>query len=66
MQNEAFENVKNQIGFCGLWCGSCIVGNETLRELTRRFEGLIKSYGVDQWGAKDFDSKEFIRGLASI
>ncbi len=62
----AFDNVKNQIGYCGLWCGSCIVGNGTLRELTKRYEALIKGYGVDKWGAKDFDSKEFMKGLASI
>jgi len=61
-----FENVKNQVGFCGLWCGRCIVGNGTLKELTKRCEGLIKGYGVDEWGAKDFDSKEFMKGLASI
>lgn len=66
MQAKAFENVKNQIGYCGLWCGSCIVGNGTLKELTKRYEELIKGYGVDEWSAKDFDSKEFMKGLASI
>ena len=66
MQTEAFENVKNQVGLCGLWCGSCIVGNGTLKELTKRYEGLVKGYGVNEWGAKDFDSKEFMKGLASI
>jgi len=66
MEAKAFENVKNQIGFCGLWCGSCIVGNGTLKELTKRYEHLISGYGVDEWGAKDFDGKEFMKGLASI
>jgi len=63
---EPFVNVKNQIGYCGLWCGSCIVGNGTLKELTKRYEEFIKGYGVDEWGAKDFDSNEFMKGLASI
>jgi len=63
---KPFENVKNQIGYCGLWCGSCIVGNGTLKELTKRYEMLIKGYGVDKWGAKGFDGKEFTKGLASI
>jgi len=63
---KAFENVKNQIGFCGLWCGSCVVGNGTLKELTKRYEHMISGYGVDEWGAKGFDSKEFMKGLASI
>ena len=66
MDPKHFENVKNQIGFYGLWCGSCMVGNGTLKELTKRCEGLIKGYGVDEWGAKDFNSKEFMKGLASI
>jgi len=66
VQAKAFRNVKNQIGYCGLWCGSCIVGNGTLKELTKRYEQLIKGYGVSEWGAKDFDSKEFMKGLTSI
>jgi len=66
VQAKPFENVKNQIGYCGLWCGSCIVGNGTLKELTKRYEELIRGYGVNEWGAKDFDSKEFMKGLASI
>lgn len=66
MDLEHFENIKNQIGFYGLWCGSCIVGNGTLKELTKRYEGLIKGYGVGEWGAKDFNSKEFMKGLTSI
>jgi hypothetical protein len=66
MNNEAFENVKDQIGFCGIWCGSCVVGNGALRELTRRYEETIKSYGLEGWGPKDFDYTEFSKGLASI
>ena len=66
MQAKAFRNVKNQVGYCGLWCGSCIVGNGTLKELTKRYEQLIKGYGINEWGAKDFDSKEFMKGLASV
>jgi hypothetical protein len=66
MEAKAFENVKNQIGYCGLWCGSCIVGNEVLKEMTKKYEHLIGGYGIDEWGAKDFDGKEFMKGLASI
>ena len=36
--NPELENVKDQIGYCGIWCGSCIVGNGALRELTRKYE----------------------------
>jgi hypothetical protein len=66
MQSQSFANVKNQIGHCGLWCGSCIVGNGTLKELTKKCEALIKGYGIDKWGATNFDGNEFMKGLASI
>jgi hypothetical protein len=68
MQAKPFDNVKNQIGYCGLWCGSCIVGNGTLRELTREYQALIKGYGVDSWGVNDvpFDSIEFMEGLKAV
>ena len=42
------------------------MGNGSLRELTKRYEHIIGGYGVDEWGAKGFDSKEFMKGLASI
>ena len=63
---KPFENVKNQIGFCGIWCGSCVVGNGTLRELTKRYEEIIEKYGLKEWAPKDSDFKEFMKGLASI
>jgi hypothetical protein len=66
MENKAFENIKNQIGRCGIWCGSCVVGNGTLKTLAKRCEHIIGGYGVDEWGAKDFDGKEFMKGLTSI
>jgi hypothetical protein len=65
-ENKAFEKVKDQIGFCGIWCGSCVVGNGTLQELTKRYETLLKAYDLEKWAPKDFDYKEFAKGLASI
>jgi hypothetical protein len=62
---KAFENVREQIGFCGIWCGSCVVGNGTLRELTERCEEIIGAYGLEEWAPRDFDYKEFLKGLAS-
>jgi len=66
MKAEPFENVKNPIGFCGIWCGSCAVGHGVLRELTRRYGEIIKMYGLEEWAPKDFDFGEFKKGLASI
>jgi hypothetical protein len=42
------------------------VGNGTLRDLAKRSAHLIGGYGVDEWGAKNFDGKEFMKGLTSI
>ena len=66
MRIRHFQNVKNQVGFCGIWCGSCVVGNGVLQELTQRYEDLVKSYGLKEWGPKDFDFRQFMKGLASI
>jgi len=65
-KSEPFENVKNQIGYCGIWCGSCVVGNGVLRILTERYEEIIQNYGLEGWVPKDFDFKEFSKGLESI
>jgi hypothetical protein len=63
---KPFDNVKGQIGFGGIWCGSCIVGNGALVELTKRYESIIENYGLKEWASGDFDFKEFVKGLASI
>jgi hypothetical protein len=66
MKLKAFENVKNQIGYCGIWCGSCVVANGILKELTKKYEEIIKGYGLKKWAPQDFDFKEFEKGLFSI
>jgi len=66
LKAKPFENVRNQIGFCGIWCGSCVAGNGALMELTKQYEKTIKGYGLEEWAPKDFDFKEFLKGLTSI
>jgi hypothetical protein len=66
MKKKQFDNVKNQIGSCGIWCGSCVVGNGVLQVLTQKYEKIIKDYGLEHWAPKDFDFKEFKKGLSSI
>ena len=63
---DAYENVRSQIGYCGIWCGSCVVGNGALRELAAQLGSVLASYEVGKWGPKDFDYQELSRGLASI
>jgi hypothetical protein len=63
---HAFDNVKDQIGYCGIWCGSCVVGTGVLTEVTRRYGGLAKSYGLDHWGPQEVDYPQFYSALESI
>jgi hypothetical protein len=42
------------------------VGNGVLQELTKRYEDVIRDYGLEEWAQRDFDFKEFLEGIASI
>lgn len=68
METIPFENVKNQIGFCGIWCGSCTAGNGTIQEFASRFEKISKKAKgqLEKWVPKEFDFKEFMKGLTCI
>ena len=63
---RAFENVKDQIGYCGIWCGSCIVGNGALGELTTRYEKILAAYGLKEWAPSEFDHSSFSHALDII
>jgi hypothetical protein len=63
---EAFEYVRDQVGACGIWCGSCVVGNGALRELTRRYELVIQDYGLPEWGPGDVDYGRLMQDLAGL
>ena len=66
-ENEnPFERVRDQIGRCGLWCGSCGVGNGALASAARRLLEIYDGYGVHEWGPQDFDVQEFRKGLRSL
>ena len=66
METQGFENVKDQAGYCGIWCGSCVVGNGTLKKLTKRYEDLVRAYGLDHWGPEGLDFDRFTEGLRLI
>ena len=65
-RSSAFRNVKDQIGYCGLWCGSCLVGNGTLNELAQKCGKAISDYGVNEWGPKEIDCNGLLKGLAAV
>ena len=66
LKTKSFDNVKDQVGFCGIWCGSCVVGNGVLKELTKEYERIVEKYGLEDWASEGFDFNEFKKGLASI
>jgi hypothetical protein len=63
---EAYENVEEQIGGCGIWCGSCAVGNGALRELGRRFKEVLDAHGAAHWAPPEMDYPTFDRGLETL
>jgi hypothetical protein len=66
LKGKAFDNVRGQIGFCGIWCGSCVLGNGSLKELTKRYEDIVEKYGLREWAPEGFDYDKFRKELTSV
>lgn len=66
LESEPLQNVRNQIGFCGIWCGSCAAGNGAIIELAKRFGEIVEKHQLEMWVPKNFDFKEFVKGLAGV
>ena len=68
LTTKNFDNVKNQIGFCGIWCGSCLGGSGAVQELTRKYEQIVKhsQRTLEKWAPKEFDYNATMKSLASI
>lgn len=66
MKTASFSNVKDQIGYCGIWCGSCLVGNGALKELTKWYEKTTEKYGLREWAFENRNFEEFKKSLQSI
>ena len=47
---KAFVQVKDQIGPCGITCGTCDLGNGTVAETALKLNNYLKMYGVSSWG----------------
>jgi hypothetical protein len=65
MDLSHFDNVKGQVGHCGLWCGSCIVGNGLLAEMTSQYERVVCGHGVHRWVLRE-KGEEFVQALETI
>jgi len=66
MNRQAFDNVKSQIGVCGIWCGSCAVGNGALCEVTRRYVEVLEGHGIEHWAPSELDYDAFSNGLSIV
>lgn len=60
------QRVRGQIGFCGIWCGSCAVGTGALMEVAARLQTMADAHGLESWGAEGFDYAEFSNALTHI
>lgn len=67
MGAKGFENTKNQIGYCGIWCGSCMGGNGAFQELTRKYEQIaqLSKYALEKYAPEGFNFDELMKNLAS-
>ncbi len=66
MKLQAFEGVKHQIGYCGIWCGSCVLGNRSLQMLTQHYRKLLIDYDLQDSGPPDLNFSEFLKALGSV
>jgi hypothetical protein len=66
MDRPAFENVKNQIGACGIWCGSCAVGNGSLRLASERYLEVLEGHGIEHWAPPKLNYAALSEGLKIV
>ena len=66
MNRQAFDTVRGQIGVCGIWCGSCAVGNGALCEVTRRYSDAFDGYGVEDWAPPELDYEALSKSLSIV
>jgi len=66
MSSEAFDRVRGQIGSCGIWCGSCAVGNGSIAGLAVRLRSLLRTYDAPQWVRISTAWEPFLEDLASL
>jgi len=66
MDQSAFVNVKDQIGACGIWCGSCAVGNGSLRLASQRYLDVLEAHGIQHWAPPELDYRALSDGLSIV
>lgn len=66
MDQHAFENVRDQIGACGIWCGSCAVGNGSLRMASQEYLEVLEGHGIEHWAPPELDYAAMSNGLSIV
>jgi len=66
MSSEALDRVRGQIGRCGIWCGSCAVGNGSIADLALRLRSSLTTYDAPQWISLRTPWESFLGDLASL
>ncbi|MFA5312162.1 MAG: DUF3795 domain-containing protein [Methanomassiliicoccales archaeon] len=71
MLNENHAIVKDQVGFCGIKCGECSLGNGGIAEAAMDLRNYIKMYDLASWahelpGGRDVDLERFGQNLTWV
>lgn len=66
MDQAAFANVRGQIGACGIWCGSCAVGNGSLRMASQQYFEVLEGHGIEHWAPPGLDYQALSNGLSTV
>ena len=63
MDRTALDNAFDQMGFCGIWCGSCAVGNGSLRMASQRYFEVLEGHGIEHWAPPELDYEALSKSL---
>jgi hypothetical protein len=68
MLGETFQQVKEQMGPCGIVCGACELGNGTVASKATDLKNSIELYGVKEWapmvpGGSEIDFDQLSKNL---
>jgi len=71
MLKEAFDQVKDQMGPCGIACATCDLGNGTVAETAAKLGQYLGMYSVREWapmlpGGSDIDFDQLDKNLGWV
>ena len=66
MGYASFANVRDQIGACGIWCGSCAIGNGSLGLASQAYFEVLEGHGIEHWAPPELDYAALSNGLSMV